>query len=105
MELEQKLDWLIDDLSKYSPEKIILFGSATTKNMDEYSDIDVVVIKDTEERFLERIKKTQIMLRDEIGKVDIFVYTPQEFEKMKETENPFMSRVIETGKVIYEKQP
>ena len=104
MDTEKKIKWLISDLKNYVPEKIILFGSATTKNMDEYSDMDVVVIKQTQENFLERIKKTVFMLRDEIGKVDIFVYTPQEFEKMKEVENPFISRVLETGKVIYEKQ-
>lgn len=101
--IAQKIDWLVDDLSKYSPEKIILFGSAGTDNTDEYSDIDVVVIKQTTESFLERIKKAVLMLRDEIGSVDVFVYTPQEFKKMKEMENPFIARVIETGKVVYEK--
>ena len=34
--------------------------------------------------------------------MDIFVYTPEEFDEMKDT-NPFLRRAVLKGKVIYER--
>ena len=39
------IDLIIEDLKKYEPEKIILFGSFARGEIDEYSDIDLVIIK------------------------------------------------------------
>jgi hypothetical protein len=38
-------------------------------------------------------------------RVDIFVYTPEEFESMIEEENPFIQGALKDGKTIYEKTP
>jgi len=35
---------------------IILFGSTATRKFHEYSDIDIVVIQDTQAPFMERLK-------------------------------------------------
>jgi len=40
----------------------------------------------------------------DLGKVDVFVYTPKELERMIEWENPFIERVMKEGRVIYEKK-
>jgi predicted nucleotidyltransferase len=99
-----KIRWIIEDLKPYRPEKIILFGSLAKGDSDQYSDIDIVVIKRTNKKFFERIEEVDNYLREEFqGKIDIFVYTPEEFTQMKEEENPFIANVLENGKVIYEK--
>jgi len=100
--LAKRIKWLVEDLKVYKPEKIILFGSAATGDMDEYSDLDVVVIKKTSQRFIKRLVKVAKLLRDELHPADVFVYTPEEFKQMQEEENPFIEQVLKTGKVIYE---
>jgi len=101
--LKQKLHWLVEDLKKYQPEKIILFGSAVRGEMDAYSDLDVAVIKETTTPFVQRGIDAVKMLRSGLGPIDLFVYTPEEFQRMKENENPFIERILEEGRVLYEK--
>lgn len=95
---------VIECIKKYEPEKIIIFGSYVRDELDEYSDLDFVVIKSTEKRFLERLIEVGKLIDNELGKVDVFVYTPEEFERMVECENPFIENVLKEGKVIYEKK-
>jgi predicted nucleotidyltransferase len=100
----EKLKKAIECLKRYDPEKIILFGSYAREDFDLESDIDFVVIKRTEKRFIERLLEVAGLLENELGKVDVFVYTPEEFERMIEWGNPFIERVLKEGKVVYEKK-
>jgi len=70
--------------------------------MDEYSDLDFVVIKKTAKRFLERLIEVAKLIDNDLGKVDVFVYTPEEFKGMREDGNPFIERVLKEGRVLYE---
>ena len=99
-----QVDRLVEDLLPYSPEKIILFGSAARGDADEYSDLDVIVIKATDQRFVQRLVEAGSYLSSPVH-VDIFVYTPEEFEAMIEEENPFIQSALRDGRVIYEKTP
>jgi len=33
---------------------------------------------------------------------DVIVYTPEEFQRMQEAENPFITQVLSEGKMVYE---
>ena len=101
--MTDKLKLIIKDLKKYEPEKIILFGSGARGEMDEYSDIDLVVIKETKKSFVERLVEVVEFLSKDAPRADIFVYTPEEFEVMQEQENPFIEQVLKDAKVVYEK--
>jgi predicted nucleotidyltransferase len=48
----KRLEVIIEELKAYNPEKIILFGSSARGEEDEHSDIDLVIIKKTRDRFL-----------------------------------------------------
>jgi predicted nucleotidyltransferase len=100
----EKLKTVLERLKEYQPEKIILFGSYARGESDEYSDLDFVVIKKTAKRFLERLIEVAKLIDNDLGNVDVFVYTPEEFERMIEWENPFIERVLEEGRVLYEKK-
>ena len=89
-------------LDQYGPlEKIILFGSYARGDTDEYSDLDLIVVKNTTQRFVERLVSVPLLPVH----ADVFVYTPEEFEQMKENENPFLMSALESAKILYERSP
>lgn len=103
-EVRDKFERVIECLKRYEPEQIIAFGSYIRGEADEYSDFDFVIIKRTDKRFLERLIEVGELIDRDLGKVDVFVYTPEEFQTMIEWENPFIERVLKEGRVVYEKK-
>jgi len=97
-----RFERVVECIKRYVPEKIIVFGSYVRGETDEYSDLDFVIIKKTKKRFIERLIEAAKLIDSDLGKVDIFVYTPEEFQRMIELENPFIENVLKDGKVIYE---
>lgn len=99
-----KVKRVVECLKRYNPEEIMIFGSYARGDADEQSDLGLVGIKQTEKRFLERLIEVAGFLDNDLGKVDVFVYTRKEFEEMKNKGNPFIERVIKEGRVIYKAQ-
>ena len=99
-----KIEQVVDSLMGYEPEQIILFGSVARGDADEYSDIDLIVIKDTDQRFVQRMVEAGFFISRDIA-VDVFVYTPEEIATMIEDENPFIQQALKEGKILYEKAP
>lgn len=90
-------------IDKYSPEKIILFGSLTAGTVRENSDIDLVIIKKTTKRFLDRQLEV-LRIADPDVATDFFVYTPEEFAEGIETKPHFFKdEIMANGKILYEK--
>lgn len=83
----------------YGPvEKILLFGSAARGEQDEASDLDLIIIKQTTERFLRRL----VAVPDLGVAADVFVYTPEEFARMQAQESPFIPTALRDAIVLYE---
>jgi predicted nucleotidyltransferase len=99
-----KVQKIVECLKNYQPERVIIFGSCARGDADEQSDVDVVVIKQTDKRFLDRLLEVARFLDNDLGKVDVFVYTREEFEDMRRQENPFITKVVAEGRVIYSAQ-
>ncbi len=86
--------------NQYQPERVILFGSLAAGEIGEWSDIDLVIVKETEHRFLDRTKEVLQLLQPRVG-VDILVYTPREFEQLSRERVFVRSEIQEKGKVLY----
>jgi uncharacterized protein len=99
--MEEALNALVQALQRYQPQRIILFGSAARGEADADSDLDVLVIKETPEPFVQRLE-TMARLCPPGVHADILVYTPEELQRMVEDGNPFILRALEEGRVIYE---
>jgi predicted nucleotidyltransferase len=84
--------------------KAILFGSFAKGIDTSKSDVDVVFIKDTTIRFLDRLDRPLMLLYEKIkGRaIDVLVYTPDEFNRMLKDENRFIMQIHNQGKVVYE---
>jgi uncharacterized protein len=106
LDLQNIIGRIVNGLMAYQPEKIILFGSAARGDTDEYSDIDLIVVKKTDLRFVQRlVEVTAFLPRDLIVNVDALVYTPDELKAMIEEGRPFIEQAFKEGIVLYEKAP
>ncbi|MBC8497033.1 MAG: nucleotidyltransferase domain-containing protein [Anaerolineales bacterium] len=101
--LESELARFVDFIvTHYSPQKIILFGSLAEGTSRLWSDIDLVVIRDTNERFLDRSKELLSSLMPKVG-LDLLIYTPAEFEQLCQERKFFREKILKKGKVLYER--
>lgn len=89
----------------YIPERIILFGSYAYGEPDEESDIDLLIIKKTKQRPIERWMKLKRLLRDQSRLVSVspLVYTPQEIKERLAMGDMFLEQVLEKGETLYER--
>ncbi|MEA1998798.1 MAG: nucleotidyltransferase domain-containing protein [Euryarchaeota archaeon] len=98
MEIEGKLRVFAKELrKKYKVQKIIVFGSFIRKNLNEGSDIDIIVVGDFKKRFHKRIA-------DIMGLTDLPIeplcYTLEEFDCMVKNGNWFIKDAIREGVLI-----
>lgn len=79
----------LSNLRKYFEDKkevshLFVFGSFANATNTKKSDLDIVLIKNTEDRFLDRYKK-YLDIEDAVGvSVDLFIYTESEWSTVKE---------------------
>lgn len=85
----------------YAPQRILLFGSLADERVDEWSDIDLVIIKQTKQKFLDRTREVMQLLQPKVG-MDILVYTPEEFAQLTQERAFARDEILGKGKVIYE---
>ena len=105
------LNKVIQNLQIVNPSKVILFGSYAKGVFDEESDLDLVVILNTEmipETYDKKLE-IKVQVRDSIYElsrqiaIDLVVYTKGEFKMLKDLQTSFYNEIMNTGKVIYEK--
>ena len=85
----------------YKPDRIILYGSYAGKRVKKNSDIDLLIIKDTNKRFIERVIEVERILSNRVLPLDIVVYTPQEVRFLFSIGSPFIEEILEKGRLIY----
>lgn len=89
-------------LSIAQPDKIILFGSAATSEMNRNSDIDLLIIEpEIIDRRAEYVRIIKV-LRDIRYPFDVLFITTQWFEESKEVVGGIAYPANKYGKVIYE---
>jgi predicted nucleotidyltransferase len=101
--LDQSLLNVVEHL-KSKPEvvKIILFGSYAKNRRDLFTDLDLIVVMDSEKDFTQRTAQLYSEIDLSVD-MDMLVYTPDEYKKLRR--GRFMSAVQEEGRVLYERKP
>jgi predicted nucleotidyltransferase len=85
------------------PEKIILFGSYAYGKPTIDSDVDFLVVMESDERPAKRAIRIERNLLDVPFPMDILVRTPSEIAERLRLEDYFVREVIRLGQVVYER--
>jgi len=102
--LKEELTRIVKVLKdKYFTEKIILFGSLAKGEVHEWSDIDLIIIKETDKRPIERCLEVARLIKPKLG-IDLFVYTPEEYNTILKEGFSFLQDIEKHGRVLYEKR-
>ncbi len=73
--------------------KAFFFGSFGTAAFDRHSDIDIILVKDTDIPFMKRAAEFDD-LKELLPSLDILVYTPSEFESLTADPSPGFWRSV-----------
>ena len=100
--IDEIRELLAPALKRGGAKRAIVFGSYARGDSDEHSDLDLIIVADTQQRFFRRHEAFSD-LYDAWGKsVDLLVYTPDELERMLAERRAFIELALEEGAVIYE---
>jgi predicted nucleotidyltransferase len=99
--LQSALSLIVNQLREMGTLRIILFGSLATDEVDVDSDIDILAIMPETKNG----KEWSRLIYDSVERgvaSDIIVFNRKEFEAELPT-NSFLTRILRTGRVVYEK--
>ena len=102
--VQQKIEQIVQRIiDQYRPEKIILFGSHAYGTPNDDSDIDLLIIKETDRPFNERYAEVSGLIRDvrHGWAVSTFVITPAELDKRMASGDQFITEVLSRGRWLY----
>ncbi len=102
----QTLELVVETLVRAHPfERIVLFGSHATGHSQWDSDLDLLVVWQTDLSPLERALEMRRLLKGINCPLDIVVYTPAELDYWKEAPSSFASQILAEGTTLYERNP
>ncbi len=87
----------------FDPEKIILFGSYCRGDATDQSDVDLLVVVRTDLPQRERFRAIRRLLADYPVAFDVYLKTPEEFNRWRSVVNHVVYFADKYGKVVYER--
>jgi HEPN domain-containing protein/predicted nucleotidyltransferase len=88
-------------VESYEPDRVLLFGSRARDDADEGSDYDLLIVKDTDRRPIDRRVDVERLLGDRRIPLDILVYTPREIWDLYAMGSPLIAAILESGRVLF----
>ena len=90
--------------NEYRPNSIILFGSYAYGTPDRDSDIDLLVIKETQDRPIDRRVHVAGIISDpkQLIPLETIVLTPDEVAQRIAIGDQFIEEILEKGEALYE---
>jgi predicted nucleotidyltransferase len=87
---------------EYQPEKIILFGSYAYGKPAKNSDIDLLIIKESNKRRIDRFCEVRKIIRNIKGiSIQPVVLTKDELNKRIKMGDDFIKEILAEGKVLH----
>lgn len=91
-------------VERFCPQKVILFGSHAQGKPTEDSDVDLLVIMETDEKPVHAAARISTSI-DHPFPLDVLVMSPEEFEETKAVVGGLAYPAHHWGKVLYEANP
>ena len=91
---------IVESLTPYQPEKIILFGSAARGEMGPDSDVDLLVVKSG----VDRLETARAVRRSLLGigmPKDVIAVTPEDLSRYGGDRSRVIFSALREGKVVY----
>jgi predicted nucleotidyltransferase len=87
---------------KSGVDKAVLFGSFARGTASKRSDVDILIVQETNKRFLDRFSDFSWLydLLKEYA-VDLLIYSPEELKR--NASRPFIKSILTEGVVLYER--
>ncbi len=101
--LEREVAHIVAQLREMGAQKVVLFGSAATGNVNPFSDLDFLVVMPGEQGFAYWSRRLYAEIDRHVA-VDFFPYSEQEFQEMQRSSR-LVRHALRTGKVVYERLP
>ena len=101
-EIERIKKLLLPVFKANKTKRVYLFGSFSRGAQTRKSDLDLMIITDSEKRFFHRYddyERIQQLITDQ--SVDMLIYTPDEISKI--SHRVFIKRILEEGIILYER--
>jgi len=89
---------------KFNPFKIILFGSYANGNPTENSDLDLLIIQDTNLPMHKRGMDIRLSLIGTMIPMDILIFTRLEFNEQMSDSFSFINTALKNSKILYERE-
>ena len=90
-------------VEEFAPEKVILFGSYAWGEPRPDSDVDLLVVKETEQSTLQLAAMIAHAVRPRFLALDVLVKTPKEVSDRVEANDFFLRKILRDGRVLYER--
>jgi len=91
-------------VEKFQPNTVILFGSYAYGTPDLDSDVDLLVVMDSDESMAQRIRQVTEVAKIRFLPMDIIVRTPAEMAERLAMGDFFLAEILEKGKVLYRRE-
>src|SRR4029077_15399649 len=99
-----ELEKIVSELVRvYRPEKIILFGSYAYGRPSADSDLDILIIKKTPDRFIDRWTNVRQIVSDPKRSVPFepLILTPGELQEEPPKGDQFNEKIVTKGALLY----
>jgi len=90
-------------VQSFNPMRIVLFGSYASGIPTEDSDLDLLVVMESNESPIKRAARVSKIFRDRKLPMDIIVRTPREIKSRLDVGDFFIKEILERGKILYER--
>ena len=91
-------------ITNFDPDKIILFGSYAKGNFNDDSDLDLIIIKNSELPKHQRGLEIRRLFYGLTIPMDLKIYTPMEYDQELQNKYSFIFSIIQDSKILYERK-
>src|SRR3972149_2319683 len=104
MTVSQEIERIVKQIAEGDrPLKVILFGSYAYGEPTEDSDIDLLIVKETSERFIDRWVTVRELIADPERRIAVepIVVTSEELGRRLAGGGEFFQEIVARGKLLY----